>query len=240
MNTIKFDKKNTLMVAHRGVSGLETENTASAFVAAGNRSYYGIETDVYRTTDGKFMLFHDRELTRVGGENILVEQGTLAMYQSVVLLDKYEHNKNRFDLRIASLENYISICKKYEKVAVLELKSDFTDEEIKAIVDIAKSYDYLENVTFIAFNIENLNKVRALSPNQTVQFLTCEFSDELVTLLKEKKMDLDIHHKALTKENIDILHANGIKINCWTVDDPDRGEELASWGVDYITSNICE
>ena len=40
------------MVAHRGTSGLELENTNSAFVAAGNRSYFGIETDVHRTADG--------------------------------------------------------------------------------------------------------------------------------------------------------------------------------------------
>ena len=42
MNTKKFDNRNTLVVAHRGVSGLERENTASAFVAAGNRSYFGV------------------------------------------------------------------------------------------------------------------------------------------------------------------------------------------------------
>ena len=42
MNTIKFDNKTTRMTAHRGLSGLERENTASAFVAAGNRNYYGI------------------------------------------------------------------------------------------------------------------------------------------------------------------------------------------------------
>ena len=32
----------------------------------------------------------------------------------------------------------------------------------------------------------------------------------------------------------------GIKVNCWTVDDPEIAERLVSWGVDYITSNILE
>ena len=59
MDTIKFDKKNTLMVAHRGLSGIEKENTNTAFVAAGNRSYFGIETDVHKTLDGKYVVFHD-------------------------------------------------------------------------------------------------------------------------------------------------------------------------------------
>ena len=59
MNTIKFDKKDTRVIAHRGLSGLEKENTNSAFVAAGNRSYYGIETDIHRTKDGHFVINHD-------------------------------------------------------------------------------------------------------------------------------------------------------------------------------------
>ena len=59
MDTIKIDKNNVKLIAHRGVSGIERENTAAAFVAAGNRSYYGIETDVHVTKDGKFVIIHD-------------------------------------------------------------------------------------------------------------------------------------------------------------------------------------
>ena len=36
------------------------------------------------------------------------------------------------------------------------------------------------------------------------------------------------------------FHEKGLVINCWTVDDPARAEDLAAWGVDYITSNILE
>ena len=60
LNTVKIEnKKGTKFIAHRGLSGLELENTISAFVAAGNRSYQGIETDVHVTSDGKFVVYHD-------------------------------------------------------------------------------------------------------------------------------------------------------------------------------------
>ena len=36
MNTTKIDSRKTKMIAHRGVSAIECENTAAAFVAAGN------------------------------------------------------------------------------------------------------------------------------------------------------------------------------------------------------------
>lgn len=54
MDTIKMNSRSVRMIAHRGVSGLERENTCAAFVAAGNRSYFGIETDVYQTADGNY------------------------------------------------------------------------------------------------------------------------------------------------------------------------------------------
>ena len=35
-------------------------------------------------------------------------------------------------------------------------------------------------------------------------------------------------------------YENGLKVNCWTVDDKEKAEELVAWGVDFITSNILE
>ena len=90
MDTIHIDSKNVQMVAHRGVSGLETENTASAFVAAGNRSYYGIETDVHRTADGQFVVFHDDNTQRVAGDAMVVEETTYETLRSLRL--KVDHN----------------------------------------------------------------------------------------------------------------------------------------------------
>ena len=239
MNTVKFDKKNALVVAHRGLSGIERENTNAAFVAAGNRSYYGIETDFHRTADGKFIISHDQSLKRVSGEEIDVEAVSLAVAQSVVLLDK-DGTKGRADLRAPSLENYISICKKYEKHCVLELKSIFTEEETAAYIELIRALGYLEHVTFISFYYENLEKIRAYYPEASVQFLFSEMTEEIVEKVKRDRFDVDVYFKALTKEAIADFHAAGLVVNCWTVDLPEDGERMAEWGVDFITSNILE
>ncbi len=239
MDTRKFDKKATKVIAHRGLSGIEVENTASAFVAAGNRSYYGIETDVHRTKDGKFVIGHDNDLKRIANVDLNLEESTLEEIQKVVLLDK-DGTKNRNDLRPATLENYISIVKKYEKHAVLELKSDFTDEEIEKIINIIKGYDYLDNLTFISFNYENLLKVRKILPNQSAQYLFWKVNDEEIARLVRDKIDADVWCKELTEEQIKKCHDNGILVNCWTVDEIVDGEKFASFGIDFITSNILE
>ncbi len=239
MNTIKINAGSALMVAHRGVSGLERENTASAFVAAGNRSYFGIETDIYRTSDGHFVVNHDGNAARVGGINVAMENTPWELLREVVLYDM-DGTHDRYDLRLPNLKNYISICKRYEKICVLELKSVFTPEETAAFIEIIKQYDYLDHVIFISFHYEDLLNVRAILPEQPCQYLTGDNTDELIARLKADGIDMDIYHPALNKERIDAMHAAGLKVNCWTVDDPARAEELAAWGVDYITSNILE
>ena len=239
MNTIKFNSVNTKVVAHRGLSGIEKENTNAAFIAAGNRSYYGIETDVHRTLDGKFVCFHDDTTGRVAIDNMIIEETTFDTLRQLLLTDR-DGQKGRVELRIPTLKEYISTCKRYEKVAVLELKNEFEKDDIAKICNEITELDYLGNTIFISFEFNNLVKLREIYPEQKVQFLTSVYFDELPDILVKHHFDLDIHYEALTKERIESLHTLGIEINCWTCDDKSAGEALASWGIDYITSNILE
>ena len=111
LNTIKIDSKQAKMIAHRGLSGLERENTCPAFVAAGNRSYFGIETDVHITKDGKFVIIHDETTDRVslGQSSINVEENDYAAVSGLVLPD-LDQTTNRQDIRIPLLADYINMC----------------------------------------------------------------------------------------------------------------------------------
>ncbi len=242
MDTIKINKGAVKMVAHRGASGLERENTVPAFLAAGNRSYFGIETDIHRTADGKYVVIHDETTSRVtrGAANINVEENPYDAVKDLVLPDK-DGTTVRQDIRIPLLAEYIHICKKYDKVCVLELKNAFNKEEIREIVAIIREYDYLDRVIFISFVLTNCLTLRELLPQQPVQWLTSkELTRELMQTLVEQRLGLDSYYKALTQEVIDGLHAEGLEVNCWTVDDPAWAEKLVAMGVDYITSNILE
>ena len=103
MNTLKIDKKNVRMVAHRGVSGLEKENTNAAFVAAGNRSYWGIETDIHQTVDGKYVIFHDDTTKRVGIDDMVIENSTFDTLRSLLLTD-IDGVRGRIDLHMPTLQ----------------------------------------------------------------------------------------------------------------------------------------
>lgn len=239
MNTIKINSGNTKIIAHRGLSGIEAENTNAAFVAAGNRSYYGIETDIRKTKDGVYVVNHDGNLLRVAGEDVVIEESAYEELSKYILFDKDE-TKNRTDLRITTLENYINICKKYDKQSILELKSDFSVEEVTEITGIIKKLGWLHRVTFISFYYEPLLRIRKLYPDSSAQFLFREITNELTEKLRSDKLDVDVKYTALTEENIEKLHSLGLKVNCWTVDDKDVAEKLIDMGVDFITTNILE
>ena len=239
MNTIKINSGATKMVAHRGVSGLELENTCAAFVAAGNRSYWGVETDVHVTADGKFIIIHDDETGRVCAENMPVEQTDYDTLRNLQLRQK--DGMERTDLRLPSLEEYLSICKYYGKVCVLELKNPMEEAAVRGIIEVCKNVYCLDQMIFISFSFQNMLYIRKYAPNAQAQYLLAqEITDAHIQALVENHLDLDVHYLAMSKGLLDKLHSKGIKVNCWTVDDPEIAERLAGWGVDYITSNILE
>lgn len=239
MPTIPMNAPQVRMIAHRGLSGLELENTCSAFVAAGNRSYWGIETDVHRTADGQYIIFHDDNTRRVAQDEMIVEKTTFETLRAIRLCDK-DGQKGRRDLMMPSLQEYVQICKKYDKTSVLELKNHMKPADIDNIIAIIREGGWLERTVFISFDLPNMICVRERLPEQKAQFLMSEFTDWLPDTLKKHHLDLDIRYTALTAERVQELHEAGIEVNVWTVDAPEDGQRMIDYGVDYITSNILE
>lgn len=242
MDTLKMHHTGSVrLIAHRGVCGLEKENTAAAFVAAGNRSYFGIETDIHETADGKFIIIHDDNTRRVAGCDYIVEQTDFETLRSIKLFDR-KSEQIRGDLVLPTLEEYISICQRYEKVAVLELKNAMKKETILEIARVIGEMEYLENAIFISFALQNLISLREAYPEVKIQYLVEKIEDlpALLELLKKYHFDLDAKHTSIKEEMIPVLHENGIKINVWTVNTVERAERLQQIGVDYITTNIVE
>ena len=243
MNTIKLNTSgsNVKLIAHRGLSGLEVENSNAAFVAAGNRdSYYGIESDTHRTLDGKFVIFHDDNTKRVCVDAMVVEETTFDTLRSLHLYDQRHGTGTRGDNVMPTLEEYITICQRYEKEAVLELKNEFTASDVNKIMATIDKMGYLDNTTIISFCLKNLIRLRKRYPNVKAQFLLSVWDDKHMDSLIKYNLDLDIKHTAVTPELCQKIHDAGKVINCWTVDTVEDGQRVMDCGVDFITTNILE
>ncbi len=237
-DTVKVNRRETKMVAHRGASWLEVEGTEAAFEEAGQRSYFAIEADLRRTADGKLIICHDSDLKRQAGVKIEVEDLTLDELLDVPLKDKFGRKETKN--RLTVLQKYVEICKKYDKYCFLELKSDLNKDDVALMVAIFREYEYLDRVTFISMNENNLKLVRELLPNQPVQYAFGKITEENISIAIENHFDVAIQYLYLTKSALNRLHDAGLEVNLWTINNKFAAEVYASWGVDYITTNILE
>ena len=231
---------NTLFIAHRGYSQFEKENTLVSFTAAGAiDSFYGIETDIHVTNDNHFITIHDENINRVMDDKVSldVEHSSFEEVRKVRLPD-LDNSTNRIDLVIPEYEEYLKICKKYHKVAVVELKQLFNKEQIKEIIDITKRCEMYDEVVFISFILDDLIILREEDNNLPAQLLVCEFKpNEHLPIMLKYNLDIDADYTSMTKEKIDIVHENNHKVNVWTVNDIEVAKKLSSYNIDYITSN---
>lgn len=239
METIKINKNKTLMIAHRGLSGFEKENSMAAFIAAGNNSYYGIECDIHPTTDGKFVVIHDSNTERVSGVNKIVEQSSFEELKDICLYGVGDEINHSY-LRIPLLEDYVLCCKRYNKKCIIEFKELFIESDVVKVLNIIKELDYLDNCIFISFIFENLVFVQNYNKNLPVQYLMSKWDEDKINKCITYKMDLDILYTELTKERVEFMHNHNLLVNVWTVNTKEFGDLMVEYGVDFITTNILE
>ncbi len=173
------------------------------------------------------------------GLNKKIRECTFAELRSLQLKDT-DDTTERKDLFIPSLQEYLVICKKYSKQAILELKGPLTDKQVEEIVQIVDDYGWLTHTTFISFAKEFLLCIRKAYPQASVQFLTGYCTDEDVAFMISQKMDADLHYKCITKSVVKRLHNANLKVNCWTVNTVMDAKSAQTAGVDFITTNILE
>lgn len=236
--TIKISNKGKVkLVAHRGLSGVLTENTVGAFALAANKNYYGIETDLHLTLDGRFILYHDDSTKRLSNKDLILEETNYAELKAIKLTPK---EASEGEIYMPDLSEYINICKNSGKAAVLEIKNAMSKEALLRLCKEIKALGYFKNTIFISFHFSNLRLIRKIEKTAKIQFLINRNVPLIWALLKIYKMDVDIYYPLLTKKQVRNFHKRGIKVNCWTCDDPHKAQELIAWGVDYITTNILE
>jgi glycerophosphoryl diester phosphodiesterase len=182
---------------------------------------------------------HDDDLKRVAGKNISVEGSNFDELRAVRMKD-LDGKTKRADLFLPAPEEYFSICKKYGKQSILELKNEFPSEKIEELVELIKKMKWFDGVTFISFSWENLVRLREKYPTASAQFLTETGSDKEIDRMIEYKIDADFCGYCITPEKVEKLHAAGRIFNCWTVDKLSDAELVKKAGVDMITTNILE
>ena len=153
-------------------------------------------------------------------------------------VDNGSNIENYPDLKFCSLEDYLSICKQYNMVAVIELKGENNTEHYDEIINLVNEYDV--KTVYISFHFENLEKIRELS-NSNVYYLVQEIEDEDIELAKSlSNCGIDFNgakEKNFESGMIQKCIDEGISLGAWTIDDIELLDKLAENGVTLITTD---
>ena len=237
MEPIQIDRKSTKIVAHRGAGRVWVENSLPAFQNSAKCSYWGIETDIHCTKDGRYIIIHDDTPMRVTGTDCVVEETDFEVLRNLKLL-----GLDGDEARLPTLEEYVNACKSGEKFCVLELKNRMPEENIKEILDKIDAIDYLDHTVLISFSYENISTIKKLLPNQAAQFLIGQKKfEECIEMVRRNPIDIDVNYHCVTKDLIDEMHALGVKVNTWTVNDPKQATEQCdeNKSIEYRKDNEC-
>lgn len=219
---------NVQVIAHRGASAVERENTLAAFERAHAMGADAVELDVRRTRDGAMAIHHD---------------AVLADGRTICELDAA-------DLRgvVPFLPEALDACT--GMWVNIEIKNSPEDPDFDATDSLAVTVaDHLrdrgddERWLISSFNRPTVDAMRTLHPGVRTAWLTLGVRPERLDKVARELVlaghcALHPWGELLTKECIETFHANGLAVNSWTIDDPVRMAELVEWGIDGICTNV--
>ena len=216
------------VIAHRGASRAERENTVGAFKRARELGSEAAELDVRVTKDRVLVVHHDDHLS--DGRNIC------------------DLNHEEIPDYVPTLSDALDACA--GMWVNIEIKNwpddvdfDPADRITAQVAELLAERGEHERWVISAFRRETADAMRTLLPTVRTAWLTMGVRPEDAettarSLANSGHIALHPYHGFLTKECVDIMHAHGIQVNVWTVDEPKVMARLIDWGVDGIVTNV--
>ena len=222
--------RETLIVAHRGAKGLvKFENSIEAFDKAIEVNSDIIETDIRKTKDNVIIINHDPSI-----------QGLVIKDHSYSELNDVCEN---LGYHLLTLDEALSMYK--GKITFdIELKEIGYEQEILDIIlkHLKENEFYLRS-----FHDQAILNVKTINPNIYCYLLVgrgnISFKERLSEIYPHRRMKkckadgISPLHKIMILGFVKRMHARGIKISVWTVNDQDLMKKLLKKRVDSIVTN---
>ncbi len=234
-------EKAPMLVAHRGFSSINPENTGSAFYAAAEAGFDGYEFDIHTTKDGEWVVIHDDTVDRMTDGTGNVEDFTLEEIRRLYV-DGGKGNKDFEYLaekpRVPTLGEALSYAEEYDIIPVIEIKKC----DIKYLADL-KAYlgekGLSEKAVIISFTKEYMEAYRSLDKDAEMLYLSHNPSKEDIDWCKTNNFGINFNHKNLYRcfSAVSYAKKQGVKIAVWTVDNVIYKDIMVLFGADVITTN---
>lgn len=216
------------VIAHRGASRIERENTLDAFVRAANLGAHAVELDVRRTSDGELVVHHDPHL----GDGRVIVRTTA----------------RELPPHVPTLSEALNACG--GMWVNIEIKNDVNEADFDAgesvAHDVAEHLRHrgeLDRWLVSSFRRETIDALHHALPQVRTAWLCGTVADDEIEacaneLLSHGHSALHPWVVTLNRHVIEVCHRVGLQVNTWTVDDPERMKELIAWGIDGLCTNV--
>jgi glycerophosphoryl diester phosphodiesterase len=227
------------VVGHRGAAGVAPENTMPSFEAAWAAGVAWVETDVRLTRDGVPVLLHDATLERTTtGEDRVSDLS----WTEVLQVDAGARFGSAFaGTLMPRLEQLLEAAAGRSSV-LIELKAesvrpDLLVERVLAAVEAADAAGW---VRLISFEPDLLERVHRAAGSGRIPTGLISSRDEGLVDTAAKLGCTAVHpgHSALSPVLAASARAAGLRVNTWTLNDPERVLNAMAMGVDEITTDF--
>jgi len=242
------EETRTLVIAHRGNSGVAPANTMESIRQAVELGVDIIELDVRSSRDGVPVLIHDDtvdETTDGSGSVLSLDLAQLKRLDAGSWKDKKYAGE-----RIPTLREALEFAR-----GRVSLSLDLKDEAIiPAMIGAVHEADMVDDVVICGCCEPQAEKIRAIDKSIAVLFNTDSQLDELAD--RADKSDfvreyihrasrgglaaLNVSFKYVTSELIHKAHIRALPVWTWTADDKKDMRHLIKMGVDAIYTNYPE
>ncbi len=230
-------------IAHRGWSARYPENTLPAFQKAVEAGADMIELDVQCTRDGQVVVLHDKTVDRTTDGSGRVCDLSL---QKVKSLDCGGWFSPAFrGERVPTLGETIEALKDSPVKLCVEVKgrdAEGVEQTVSRTIQIIQEHNVLERCILTSFLPEALALARrlqpliptALDPDEETRFTAWDLCAQV---LRIGGNILSLRHDWLTQALVDEVHAHGIPIWTWTVNEPEAMRRAVAFGADGIMTD---
>jgi glycerophosphoryl diester phosphodiesterase len=229
------------IIAHRGLAIEAPENTLLAFLRALNAGATHLETDVHGSADGVAVISHDPDLSRLIGRDVRIEQLTMNELRRVDLghgqsfcslaeaLDAFP--EARFNIDVKDSRAAAPTAEAVQKARATErvLITSFDEKRRRAAADALPGVASSASVT--RFLPAILGAKLGLSGVAR---------SALRGLVAVQIPERDHGVRLVTARTVRILHAAGVEVHVWTVNDPRDMTRLLDLGVDGLVTDRCD
>ncbi len=222
--------KRPLVVAHRGASAVAPENTIAAFARAAELGADGVELDVHITHDGELVVHHDAEADGLGR---LLDR---AFAEIRLARPDIPTLAEVFAVTGAMLVNVEIKCCAWDS------DPDPDGRVAAAVVELVRELGNGGQVIVSSFDLAHIDAVRSLDANLETAFLIHGHSPATMVPICVDRGHNWLHPDwgNLDREldaSIAVAHEAGVRLDSWTIDDPEVLRRFAHAGVDALITN---